>query len=565
VEAKRAEDALPRRVWETLSAFSNTPGGGVLILGLDETSGFATVGVRNPKKVQQDLASLCGEMEPPLRPPIELHRVEGRPLVVAEIPEIEIGQKPCYYRGAGLTNGAFIRVADGDRRLSPYEVQVMLASRGQPREDETPVADATAGDLDPDLVAGLLARVRRAEESVFRRLSDEEALRTLKVLVRHEDRWVPSLAGLLALGRHPQQFFPALGVTFVVYPTPRIGEPGPGGERFLDNRRFEGPIPGLIRPVLDGLYRNMKHRTVVRGLFREDLWEYPETAIREAVVNALGHRDLSPMARGTPVQIQMFPDRLVITNPGGLYGPVTVERLGEEGISATRNQVLMKILEDVTVPGEGRGICENRGSGIGAMLAALRQAGMSPPQFEDRIATFQVTFPNHTLLDEDTLRWLERAGGGDLTDSQRMGLALMRRGETLTNSLYRQLTGLDSRIVTRELGDLVSRGLAEQTGTRRWASYRLASRLARLAEEAERPPARRQRRDRRPEIQALLRERGELPRAEIARALGLSNAAARKWLSILREEGVVELTTESPRAPGARYRLAGPRRRRHAT
>jgi ATP-dependent DNA helicase RecG len=565
VEAKRAEHALPARLWETLSAFSNTPGGGVLILGLDETSGFATIGVRNPKKIQQDLASLCGEMEPPLRPPIELHRVEGRLLVVAEIPEIEIGQKPCYYRGAGLTNGAFIRVADGDRRLSPYEVQVMLASRGQPREDETLVVDATAGDLDPDLVAGLLARVRRAGESVFRRLSDEEALRTLKVLVRREDRWVPSLAGLLALGRHPQQFFPALGVTFVAYPTPRIGEPGPGGERFLDNRRFEGPIPGLIRPVLDGLYRNMKHRTVVRGLFREDLWEYPETAIREAVVNALGHRDLSPMARGTPVQIQMFPDRLVITNPGGLYGPVTVERLGEEGISATRNQVLMKILEDVTVPGEGRGICENRGSGIGAMLAALRQAGMSPPQFEDRIATFQVTFPNHTLLDEDTLRWLERAGGGDLTDSQRMGLALMRRGETLTNSLYRQLTGLDSRIVTRELGDLVSRGLAEQTGTRRWASYRLASRLARLAEEAERPPARRQRRDRRPEIQALLRERGELPRAEIARALGLSNAAARKWLAILREEGVVELTTESPRAPGARYRLAGPRRRRHAT
>jgi ATP-dependent DNA helicase RecG len=562
VEAKRAEHALPARLWQTLSAFSNTPGGGVLILGLDETSGFATVGVRNPRKVQQDLASLCGEMEPPLRPPIELHRVEGKALVVAEVPEIEIGQKPCYYRGAGLTNGAFIRVADGDRRLSPYEVQVMLASRGQPREDETPVAEATAADLDPDLVAGLLARVRRPEGSPFRRLADEEALRTLRVLVRSEDRWVPSLAGLLALGRYPQQFFPSLGVTFVVYPTPRVGEPGPGGERFLDNRRFEGPIPGLIRPTLDALQRNMKRRTVVRGLFREDLWEYPETAIREALVNALGHRDLSPMARGTPVQIQMFPDRLVIGNPGGLYGPVTVDRLGEEGISATRNQVLMKILEDVTVPGEGRGICENRGSGIGAMLAALRQAGMSPPQFEDRIATFQVTFPNHTLLDEETLRWLERVRGGDLTDSQRMGLALMRHGETMTNSLYRQLTGLDSRVVTRELGELVNRGLVEQAGTRRWATYRLAPGLA---EEAAKPPAGRQRRDRRPEILVLLRESGELSRAEIARALGLSNAAARKWLAILREEGAVELTTESPRAPGARYRLAQPRKRKLAT
>jgi ATP-dependent DNA helicase RecG len=198
------------------------------------------------------------------------------------------------------------------------------------------------------------------------------------------------------------------------------------------------------------------------------------------------------------------------------------------------------------------------------MLAALRQAGMSPPQFEDRIATFQVTFPNHTLLDEETLRWLERVRGGDLTDSQRMGLALMRRGETLTNSFYRQLTGLDSRIATRELGELVNRGLVEQAGTRRWATYRLAPGLAELAEEAVPPPVRRERRDRRPEILALLRERGELSRGEIAQALGVTDRAARKWLAVLRAEGKVEPTTESPRSRKLRYRLRRPGRRPHA-
>ena len=92
------------------------------------------------------------------------------------------------------------------------------------------------------------------------------------------------------------------------------------------------------------LQRNMKRRSIVRGLFREDLWEYPETAIREALVNALAHRDLSPAARGTPVQIQMFPDRLEIVNPGGLYGAVTVDQLGQEGISSARNQLLMRLL-----------------------------------------------------------------------------------------------------------------------------------------------------------------------------------------------------------------------------
>lgn len=136
----------------------------------------------------------------------------------------------------------------------------------------------------------------------------------------------------------------------------------------------------------------MARRAVVRGAFREEEWDYPEAASREALVNALVHRDLSSAARGTPVQVRLFPDRLEIVNPGGLYGPVSVDRLGEEGISATRNQVLMKLLEDTTTLDEGRLVCENRGSGIGAMLAALRQAGLPRPRFVDRVATFEVTF-----------------------------------------------------------------------------------------------------------------------------------------------------------------------------
>jgi ATP-dependent DNA helicase RecG len=93
----------------------------------------------------------------------------------------------------------------------------------------------------------------------------------------------------------------------------------------------------------------------------------------------------------------------------------------------------MSLLKDAVVPEERRVVCENRGMGIGAILAALRQAGMGPPQFENQISTFRVTFPNHTLLDEETLRWLARSGGFELTDSQRMGLALARHGDLLTN------------------------------------------------------------------------------------------------------------------------------------
>lgn len=82
VEAKRAEHELPKRLRETLSAFANTRGGGVIILGLDQATTFSAVGIKNPGKIMQDLVSLCGEMEPPIRAAIDIHTVENATLVV---------------------------------------------------------------------------------------------------------------------------------------------------------------------------------------------------------------------------------------------------------------------------------------------------------------------------------------------------------------------------------------------------------------------------------------------------------------------------------------------------
>lgn len=397
IEAKAALTDLPQRVWQTISAFSNTAGGGVLILGASERERFRIAGVRNPGKLQHDLASLCcTQMEPPVRATIQFHDIKGKQIVTAAIPEILSHLKPCYYRESGYTNGAFIRVADGDRKLTSYEVQMMLSARNQPKDDHEAVPDATIDDLQSPLVKGLLARVRERPGTPLARQSDNEALKTLKVLVPYRNRLVCSLGGLLALGKYPQQFFPALGITFVVYPGEEVGESGANQERFLDNQRIEGPIPAMLDPALTILERNMKRRSLVRGLYREDVAEYPVTAVREAIINAVVHRDLSSASRGTPVQVHLFRNRLMVHNPGGLYGPVTVDSLGQ-GISATRNNRLLRILEDVAPLGERKAVCENRGSGVGAMVDALRRSGLPGPRFEDRIATFRVTFLNTPL------------------------------------------------------------------------------------------------------------------------------------------------------------------------
>lgn len=557
VEAKCARNELPRRVWETLSAFSNSPGGGVLLLGIDETERFAAVGVTNPAKLQADLGSLCADqMEPPLRPLIQFWEVDGRTVVSAEFPELPLDQKPCCYKGSGLPNGAFIRVGDGDRKLSPYEVQALFESRGQPQHDARPVDDTSPGDLDRALIEPMLHRLRDREGAPYRGWSDERILRTLKVLVPDgEGHSVVSLAGWLCFTPYPQERFPNLCVTFTRYPTPIAGELGPAGERFLDNVKIEGPLPQLVVETMRALKRNMQRRGIVQGLFREDMWEYPETVLREALVNALGHRDYSPQARGAQVQVQMFPDRLEVLSPGGLFGPIQPDQLGEAGVQSSRNAYLMRVLEELPPLGERRPLCENRGTGLVSILEQLRRAGMSPPRFDISLTRFRLVLPNHTLYDADTLRWLETVSRhAPLAESQRQSLAFVRHRGMLSNPDYCRVTGVDSRVATRELADLVDRGILHRDGVGRWSTYTLTGQPAGTARPRERTGPR-TRVDRGQQIIDLLGRSGPLSAREIGGHLGISPSAVRYWLPRLREVGAVVATEADPNAPAMRYTL----------
>lgn len=553
VEAKRARDGVPRRIWETLSAFANTPGGGVLLLGIDEEAGFAPAGVANPAKIQADLGAVAAQMEPPLRPLLQVFEIDGASIVAAEVPELPASAKPCYYQGAGLPNGAFIRVGDGDRKLTPYEVQALFEARGQPRHDAEPLEGTAVEDLGPELVGGLLRRLRGRESGPYRSWTDEQVLRALKVLVPGADgKMVVSLLGWTCFAEYPQERFPNLCVTFLRYPTPEAGRPGPQGERFLDNVKVEGPVPVMVVETLRAIKRNMQRRGIVQGLFREDLWEYPETVLREALVNALGHRDLSPQARGSQVQVHMFPDRIEFQSPGGLFGPIQPDQLGEPGVQSSRNAFLMKVLEDLPPPGESRPLCENRGTGLTAMIEQLRRSGMSPPRFDVSLTRFRVVLPNHTLYDEETLRWLEDLGKGEpVSEAQRQALAFARHSGSLTNGDYCRVTGSDSRIATRELNELVHRGLLERTGAGRWSTYALRY-------GADPGATARPRRDRADEIVDLLRAAGSLSAREIAAKLGLSASGARHWLSRLRRAGRIRSSARTPTSPETRYVLGEP-------
>lgn len=125
----------------------------------------------------------------------------------------------------------------------------------------------------------------------------------------------PTLAGLLCLGSYPQQFFPQLFMSFVSIPSTELGVPGQRGERFLDKQSLDGPVPVILAEALAALQRNMNKAAAVRGLWREDRFDYPVEVLRELLVNAIMHRDCSPAARGTQIQVELYADRLVVRSP----------------------------------------------------------------------------------------------------------------------------------------------------------------------------------------------------------------------------------------------------------
>lgn len=551
IEAKRTERKLPESVVETMSAFANTTGG-LIILGVDESVGFAVTGVTEPAKVLADLCAASRDrLTPPLQPSAGLGIVEGKTVVWAQINELPRAEKPCYVASRGLHRGSYVRLGDGDRRLTSEEVQQLIADRGQPQFDVEIVESASVADLDRAGLTELLRRVRQSSPRPFSSVDDTTALKMLNVLRPSRDGTLrPTLAGILALGIYPQQFFPQLNLTFVHHPTSTGSTLGT--TRFLDNVRVEGPVPSMVKDALAVIQRNMSRRAEIAGHGRRDVWEYPPEALREAIVNALVHRDFSPGTRGMQVQVEMYPDRLTIVNPGGLFGAVDIAHLGE-GASSARNSVLLKILEDVVVPGEPtRTICENRGSGIRTMRAELKSAGMAPPDFSDRVTSFFVKIPNYTLFDDDTIGWLTALGPG-LKDTQRMALALMRHGRILDNSGYRIATGqVDSRQAYRELQELVARELVEQTGDKNGARYSLSTYATSLSADKS---TRKIRPNRRWQIVELLRLRGDLSKTEVSDLLGISAKTIEHYLRELRREKRVESTEATRGSKNTRYRL----------
>ena len=385
LELKSAEYGCPKRLYDTLSSFSNQDDGGMIVFGIDEEKNYKETGVYDAQDIQKKINEQCLQMTPVVRPLITVVEKDGKKFVSAEIPGMDLVDRPCYYRGRGWLKGSYTRIGDSDEPMTEYEVYSYEAFRKKYQDDIREVPRATMAALDQESLNQYITLLKQGKTHLSS--MKDEMIYELVSIKRNSEI---TLSATLLFSPYPQAYFPQLCITAIVVPGTELGENGVAGERFLDNQRIEGNIPDMLSGALQFVKRNMRTKTIINEKTgqREDRTDYPVTAIREAVINALVHRDYSIHTEGMPIQLIMFQDRLEIRNPGGIYGRMRVDQLGKLQPD-TRNPVLASALEVMH-------ITENRYSGIPTIRMEMDRYQLEQPEFVDERGSFIVRLYHKT-------------------------------------------------------------------------------------------------------------------------------------------------------------------------
>lgn len=445
LEIKAAEQGCPKRLYDTLSSFSNQDDGGTIVFGIDEKDNYRECGVYDPQDIQKKINEQCLQMEPAVRPLLTVVEKEGKYFVSAEVPGIDLADRPCYYQGRGRLKGSYIRVGDSDEPMTEYEVYSYEAFRKKYQDDIREVPRASLKVLDQELLETYINRLK-VEKPNISALTDEIIYELMSIT---KDGMV-TLSSLLLFCKYPQAYFPQLCITAVVLPGDEIGEIGEYGERFVDNKRIEGNIPEMLDQALAFVRKNMRTKTIINPNTgkREDRTDYPIMAVREALLNTLVHRDYSIHTEGMPIQILMYPDRIKICNPGGIYGRLRVDQLGKMQPD-TRNPVLVTALEVM-------GLTENRYSGIPTIRRSMKDFNLEDPVFSDERGTFTVTLYNRESGRDNTSQ-------REMTDKEEELLSFLKLPRSRNEIAEHLGIGTIAYVMQTYINPLVEKGLVRLT------------------------------------------------------------------------------------------------------
>lgn len=417
-----------KEVVETCAAFA-TAKGGTIYIGVAPDGNVA--GIQVGKGSLEDLANkIVQNTSPRLVPTICTIRSQGKTLIKVHVGETP--SKPVYafdrpYRRSGRTN----------QRLAHEDAfHLFMDSRGL-TWDTTIVEDSTLEDVDEQAIEHFL-QLANAERrwNVNPNTPAEKVLKQLGLC--REGKL--TVAGLALFGRNPQQL-----MTQAMLRCARFK--GNTELHFIDMKVIEGNIIDQVDQAMTFIERNIRMGAEIKGLRRKDVWEYPLDALREALVNAVCHRDYASSAN---VQVRIFDNRLEVWNPGELPPGLTVADLRKEHDSKPRNRLIAHAFFLIKY-------VEQFGTGTRRMIDDCLSYGLPEPQFQSRSGTFVTVFRQAERVTRP------RAESGAELPAESMLQAL--RSEPLSSGEWAKVLG--RKTVTgafkRSVRDLLAEGLVERT------------------------------------------------------------------------------------------------------
>jgi len=352
-------------------AFANTEGGNLIVGVSDEGE---IIGVTNLDKEMQRIDNICANnCEPTVYTTIEKLVIDDKKILIVKIPK---GTQRPYRTNRGIH---YIRTASGKRIASPGELRLIHQVSGAIYYDELPVPNTSIEDTDLEYFEEFLKKSLGGGIEDFG-IKTVDLLKNMKILTSYESDTVTTTGGLLFFGKHPEHHLPYCKVTIVRFPGNDIGEK-------FEKKDIEGKLIEQIEETERVLKEYLRSETKIEGFEKEEpLFEIPVESLREAVINAIAHRNYQLPSQ---VRIFIFDDRIEIKSPGKLPNTVTVENI-KLGFPLHRNPLIVSFLAK-----------EHRmteiGTGIPRMIRLLKEHTGREPDFEERDQEFIVRIWRPTL------------------------------------------------------------------------------------------------------------------------------------------------------------------------
>ncbi|HNS01966.1 MAG TPA: ATP-binding protein [Anaerolineae bacterium] len=431
------------RLAETLVAFANADGGTIL-LGVDE-SGAPVEGLFG-EEMEEALRAALLECRPPIRTEWEQIETPGGAAAAIHVPRsTELH---------ALADGrVLIRSGSQNRPLGGEQVRQLASGKSSGDFEMQEVAGAELGDLDPDIIRDYIAH-REEKQGRQIKLPQERLLRQIGALTADQ---TPTVAGLLLFGFEPQFFLPQSGLTFVRFSGSELRGPG-GLPGYTRRDEITGPLAQVIERTWAILLHEMRVEAVVKGLRREERTEYPPIAVREALVNAVCHRDYR--LGGRRIEIRMFDDRLEVHSPGGLPGYITIDNIVDEHFS--RNPRLVNGLYHWNY-------IEELGLGIDKMFDEMIKFGHPQPTLDATPHSFTVILQN--VRQHDPLPGIAN-WETSMNERQLRALQYIKEHGRITSREYQDLCpNVTAETLRLDMVDLSDRSVVMKVGAKRGTYY----------------------------------------------------------------------------------------------